>query len=83
MDCEHQITLRRMIQIQALSDSNDLLMGAAQKVNPHQKSFNVYEIKHVALINRRYVFVNTHSVIQRVSIDVSLRRRYDFISSLL
>lgn len=30
-----------MIQIRALSDSYDLLMGAAQKLNPHQRSFNM------------------------------------------
>lgn len=30
-----------MIQIQALSDSYDLLMAAAQKLNPHEKSFNM------------------------------------------
>lgn len=58
MDCENQITLLRMIQIQALSDSYDLLMGTAQKINPHQKSFKIYEKNYVALINRQIVYTS-------------------------
>ena len=34
--------------IHALSDSHDLLTGAAQKLNPHQKSLN-----HVVLIKKK------------------------------
>lgn len=37
------------MHIQALSDSYDLLMGAAQKLNPYQKSFNM---NYLAIVKR-------------------------------
>ena len=54
--CESDHTVEDDTDTGINTHSYDLLMGAAQKINPCQKSFKIYEIKYVALINRQIVF---------------------------
>lgn len=67
-----------MIQIQALSDSYDLLMAAAQKLNPHEKSFNM---NYLQPLKKNFFFSHKCLIVHIIKCNASqlLRPHYNVL----